>query len=125
MTIRNMATGVVQEVIFGNRRCYDINAGDTIIFNMINFLHRMQVHRMHISWHNGGLLSTLDTDNFISAFNRKKDILISHVSDYFESSINYREPLVFDMTSDYNSVQNALPQIMKGNSAFRITLKFK
>ena len=29
------------------------------------------------------------------------------------------------MTSDYNLVQNAPPQIMAGNSAFRITLKFK
>ena len=47
MTMRDMATSVVQEVIFGNcRRSYDSNAGDTITFNMSDFLHRMQVHRM-------------------------------------------------------------------------------
>ena len=48
-------------------------------------------------------------------------MLISHVGDYFDSIINYCEPLVHDMTSDYNSVQNTPPQIMTGNSAFRIT----
>ena len=66
--MRDMATGVVQEVIFGNcRRSYDSNAGDTITFNMNDLLHRMQVHRMYMSWHNGGLPSTSDIDNFSSA----------------------------------------------------------
>ena len=55
----------------------------------------------------------------------KNDTLISHMGDYFDSTINYSEPLVFDMTSDYISVQNAPPKIMTGDSAFRITLKFK
>ena len=58
-----------------------------------------------MSWHNGGLPSTSDIDSFSSAFNLENDMLISHVGDYFDSTINYSEPLVFDMTSDYNSVK--------------------
>ena len=126
MTMRDMATGAMQEVIFGKcRRSYDSNVGETITFNMNNFLHRMQVHRIYMSWHNGGLQPTSDIDNFSSAFNLENNTLISHVGDYFDSTISYSEPLVFDMTSDYNSVQNALPQIMTGTSSFRITLKLK
>ena len=49
MTMRDMATAAVQEVIFGNCRwSYDSNSGDTITFNMNKFLHRMQVHRMYM-----------------------------------------------------------------------------
>ena len=82
MTMRDMATGVVQEVIFGNcRQNYDSNARDTITFNMNDFLHCMQVHRMYIIWHNCGLPSTSDIDNISSTFNRKNDTLISHVDE--------------------------------------------
>ena len=121
-----MTTGVVQEVILGKcRRCYDSNSRDTITFNMNDFLHRMQVHRMYMSWHNGGLPSTSDIDNFSPAFNRENDSLISHVVNYFDSTIIHNEPLVFDMASDDNLVQNSSPQFMTGNSAFRITFKLK
>ena len=83
MAMRDMAKGVVQEVIFGNcRRSYESNAGETITFNVNDFLHRLQVHRVYMSWHNGGLPSTSDIDNFSSAFNRKSNTLISHVGDY-------------------------------------------
>ena len=112
MTMRDMATGEVQEVSFRNcRRSYNSNARDTITFKMNDFLHGMQVHRMYMSCHNGGLPSTLDIDNFLPAFNRENDTLISQVDDYFDSSINYSELLVFDMKSNYKSVQNAHPQI--------------
>ena len=48
--MRDMATGVMQEVTFGNcRRSYDRNVGDTFTFNMNDFLHRMQVHQMIMS----------------------------------------------------------------------------
>ena len=126
MTLRDVSTAIVSQVSFSNcRRSYDSNPGDVIQFDMKDFLTRCQVYRMYASWHNGGLSSTSNIDNFVSAYHDQNDTFITNVSDYYDVSINYDQPLVFDMTSDYNSVQNAPPQIMTGSSAFQITIKFK